>query len=258
MAEKEFAGKVALVTGGASGIGRATALAFAEAGARIAIDDIDDAGGEQTVRAIREAGGEAVYIHADVRDETAVQALVEKTVAAFGRLDYAFNNAGISGGARPDEFWDTALFADTFAINARGVFFCLKHEIAQMLKQSPTGDGRYAIVNTASVAGMAGPGHPSYVGSKHAVVGMTRTVGLCYATQGIRVNAVCPGAIDTPMVQRVMANNPANIKLIENMHPMKRMGQTREIAQAVLFLCSERASFITGHPLAIDGGYLAA
>lgn len=254
MADQEFAGKVALVTGGGSGIGRATAIAFAQAGALVAVDDIVDAGGNETVRMIREAGGEAIYIHADVTDESAVEAMVAKTVAAFGRLDFAFNNAGISGGARPDEFWDSAIFNKTFDINARGVFYCLKHEIAQMQKQ---GGGKYAIVNTASVCGMAGPGHPSYVGSKHAVVGMTRTVGMAYAPQGIRVNAVCPGAIDTPMVQRVMADNPATIKAIENLHPMQRIGQPKEIADAVLFLCSERASFITGHPLAVDGGKLA-
>jgi len=257
MADREFAGKVALVTGGSSGIGRATAVAFAEAGAKVALADIHDPGGEETVWAIRENGGEAIHIHADMRSEAQVKALVEKTVATFGRLDYAFNNAGISGGALPEEFWDTAIFEDTFTINARGVFLCLKHEIAQMLKQSPAGDGKYAIVNTASVSGMAGPGHPSYVGAKHAVVGITRTVGMQYATQGIRVNAVCPGAIDTPMVQRVMQNNPATIRLIENLHPMKRIGRTREVAEAVLFLCSDRASFITGHPLAIDGGKLA-
>ena len=190
-----------------------------------------------------------------MRDEDAVQAMVETTVATFGRLDFAFNNAGISGGARPDEFWDSAIFNNTFAINARGVFYCLKYEIAQMLKQDGAVKG--AIVNTASVSGMAGPGHPSYVGAKHAVVGLTRTVGMAYATQGIRVNAVCPGAIDTPMVQGVMRSNPETIKLIGAMHPMNRIGQASEVADAVLFLCSTRASFITGHPLAVDGGRLA-
>lgn len=257
MVEWEFAEKIALVTGGGSGIGRATAIAFAKAGAKVAVDDIADEGGWETVRLIEQAGGEAIYIHADVRDEDAVQAMVETTVATFGRLDFAFNNAGISGGARPDEFWDSAIFNDTFAINARGVFYCLKHEIAQMLKQGSNGKGSGAIVNTASVSGMAGPGHPSYVGAKHGVVGMTRTVGMAYANQGIRVNAICPGAIDTPMVQRVMRNNPDTIKLIENLHPMQRIGQANEIADAVLFLCSERATFITGHPLAVDGGRLA-
>jgi NAD(P)-dependent dehydrogenase (short-subunit alcohol dehydrogenase family) len=257
MADQEFSGKIVLVTGGGSGIGRATALAFAKADAKVAVDDIADAGGHETVRMIEQAGGEAIYIHADVRDEDEVQAMVETTVATFGRLDFAFNNAGISGGARPDEFWDSAIFNDTFAINARGVFYCLKHEIAQMLKQGAGGNAKGAIVNTASVSGMAGPGHPSYVGAKHAVVGITRTVGMAYATQGIRVNAVCPGAIDTPMVQRVMQSNPATIKLIENLHPMQRIGQANEVADAVLFLCSDRAGFITGHPLAVDGGRLA-
>ena len=255
MSDTEFAGKIALVTGGSSGIGRATAIAFAAAGAKVAIGDIADAGGQETVGMIEKAGGTAIYIHADMRDEDAVQAMVETTVATFGRLDFAFNNAGISGGARPDEFWDSALFHNTFAINARGVFYCLKYEIAQMLKQDGAVKG--AIVNTASVSGMAGPGHPSYVGAKHAVVGLTRTVGMAYATQGIRVNAVCPGAIDTPMVQGVMRSNPETIKLIGAMHPMNRIGQASEVADAVLFLCSTRASFITGHPLAVDGGRLA-
>jgi NAD(P)-dependent dehydrogenase (short-subunit alcohol dehydrogenase family) len=261
MADTEFAGKIALVTGGSSGIGRATAIAFAAAGAKVAVGDIADAGGYETVRMIEQAGGTAIYIHADMRDEAAVQAMIETTVATFGRLDFAFNNAGIAGGARPDEFWDSAIFNDTFAINTRGVFYCLKHEIAQMLKQAPLPDAKGAIkgaiVNTASVSGMAGPGHPSYVGAKHAVVGITRTVGMAYATQGIRVNAVCPGAIDTPMVQGVMRSNPATVKLIENLHPMQRIGQASEVADAVLFLCSARASFITGHPLAVDGGRLA-
>jgi NAD(P)-dependent dehydrogenase (short-subunit alcohol dehydrogenase family) len=258
MGGEEFAGKTALVTGGGSGIGRATAIAFARAGARVAVDDIDEAGGLETVRRIAEAGGEAIFILADVTDEDAVRGMVARTVEAFGRIDCAFNNAGISGGALPDEFWDTEIFDRTFALNARGVFFCLKHEIAQMLTQDDRGGlGRGAIVNTSSVAGMVGPGHPSYVGAKHAVTGMTRTVALQYAAQGIRVNAVCPGAIDTPMVERVMRLHEGNRALIQNMHPMKRMGQADEIADAVLFLCSDRARFMTGHPMAIDGGYLA-
>jgi NAD(P)-dependent dehydrogenase (short-subunit alcohol dehydrogenase family) len=252
MADGEFGGKVALVTGGGSGIGRATALAFARAGARVAVDDISEEGGRETVRQIAEAGGEAVFILADVTDEAAVAAMVAQTIAAFGRLDCAFNNAGISGGSRPEEEWDSEIFNRTFDINAKGVFFCMKHEIPEMLKQ-----GGGAIVNTSSVAGMVGPGHCSYVGSKHAVTGMTRTVALRYAAQNIRINCVCPGAVDTPMVQRVMAHNPANIALIEAMHPMNRMARAEEIADAVLFLCSDKAGFITGHPLAIDGGYLA-
>jgi NAD(P)-dependent dehydrogenase (short-subunit alcohol dehydrogenase family) len=256
MADGEFTGKVALVTGGGSGIGRATSIAFARA--RVAVDDIAEEGGLETVRLIEQAGGEAIFIGADVTDEEAVARMVETTIQAFGRIDCAFNNAGISGGAMPDEFWDTALFNRTFDINAKGVFFCLKHEIAQMLKQDDrNGKGRGAIVNTSSVAGMVGPGHPSYVGAKHAVTGMTRTVALHYATQGIRVNAVCPGAVRTPMVERVMKLHEGNVKIIENMHPMKRMAEADEIADAVLFLCSDKARFMTGHPLAIDGGYLA-
>jgi NAD(P)-dependent dehydrogenase (short-subunit alcohol dehydrogenase family) len=252
MSTGEFAGKVALVTGGGSGIGRATALAFAREGALVAIDDISETGGMETVRQIEAEGGRAIFILADVSDEAAVKAMVERTVAEFGRLDIAFNNAGVVGGVGRDKEWDTEIFTRTFDVNAKGVFFCLKYEIPEMLK---IGGG--AIVNTSSVAGMAGPGHPSYVGAKHAVTGMTRTLALRYATQNIRINCVCPGAVDTPMVQGAMAGNPENIRLIEAMHPMKRIGQVREIAEAVLFLCSAKASFITGHPMAIDGGYLA-
>jgi len=252
MAEREFVGKVALVTGGGSGLGRATAVAFAAAGAKVAVHDIADAGGHETVRMIEQAGGEATYIHADVRNEAEVQAMVGRTVERFGRLDFAFNNAGIPGGAGPDQFWDSAIFDNTFAINARGVFLCMKYEVPQMLK---TGGG--AIVNTASVAGVNGTGHPSYIGSKHAVIGLTKSVAMLCATQGIRVNAVCPAAIDTPMVQDVTARDPDNARLIAKLHPMKRIGQPQEVADAVLFLCSARASFITGHPLAVDGGTLA-
>ena len=251
--DREFAGKVALVTGGGSGLGRATALAFAEAGAKVAIDDIADDNGRKTVKLIQEAGGEAVYIHGDVRDEAAVKAVVETTVGHFGRLDYAFNSAGISGSATPEEFWDSAIFNDTFAINCHGTFFSMKHEVAQMLKQGTGG----VIVNVSSVAGLSGSGHPSYNGSKHAVIGITKTVAMAYATQGIRVNCLCPGAIDTPMVQSVTERNPDNAKLIAKLHPMRRIGLPKEIADAVLFLCSDRASFITGHPLAVDGGTLA-
>jgi len=249
----EFDGKVALVTGAASGIGRATALAFGNSGANVVVDDIDDEGGLETVRLIEAAGGEAHFIHADVADETAVAAMIAEIVRRYGRLDCAFNNAGVSGGGYPEVFWDSSVFAETFAINASGVFYCMKHEVEHMLTQ----EGGGAIVNMASVAGMAGPGQPSYMGSKHAVIGMTRAVAVAYAAQGIRVNAVCPGAIDTPLIERVRANSPASAEIIANMHPMARIGQPNEVAGAVLFLCSARASFITGHPLAVDGGYLA-
>lgn len=253
MSTGEFSGKVALVTGGASGIGRATALAFAKAGAAVAVDDIDEAGGRETVAMIEAAGGRAIFILADVTDEAAVERMVAETVAAFGRLDCAFNNAGISGGSLPSHYWDSDIFAKTVAVNQFGVFYCMKHEIAQILKQGGGG----AIVNTSSIAGMSGSGHPGYVASKHAAAGLARGAALSYAAQNIRVNAVCPGAIRTPMVARVVESSETNRKLIEGMHPMNRIGEANEVADAVLFLCSERASFITGHPLAVDGGYLA-
>jgi NAD(P)-dependent dehydrogenase (short-subunit alcohol dehydrogenase family) len=252
MGGRRFDGKVVLVTGAGSGIGRATALAFAEAGAKVALDDISAERGQATLRMIRDAGGEAIFIEADVADEEAVRRLVARTVEAYGRLDCAFNNAGISEGFLTGEEWDSEIFLRTLSINTTGVFYCMKHEIPEMLKS-----GGGAIVNTASVAGMAGPGQPSYVASKHAVVGLTRAIALSHATRGIRVNAVCPGAIDTPMVQRVVDSSPEHKRTIENMHPMNRIGRPREIADAVLFLCSDEASFVTGHPFAIDGGVLA-
>jgi NAD(P)-dependent dehydrogenase (short-subunit alcohol dehydrogenase family) len=253
MADQSYAGKAVLVTGGAGGIGRAAALAFARAGARVAVSDVNAAGGEETVDLITRAGGEAVFVKADVSREAEVEALVAKTVAAFGRLDCAFNNAGIEEESKPLADCDEALFDRIMAVNVKGAWLCMKHEIRQMLKQ-----GGGAIVNTASVAGLVGaPLQPVYAASKHAVVGMTRTAAAEYGKAGIRINSVCPGVIRTPMLERALEREPRREKNIVKVHPIGRIGEADEIAGAVLWLGSEAASFVTGHQLAVDGGLTA-
>ena len=249
----QFEGKVALVTGAGSGIGRASAMAFAQAGAKVVVADIVVAGGEETVQMIQQAGGEAIFVEADVSQASAVEAMVNKAVATYGRLDYAHNNAGIEGAMSStvdctEETWDR-----TIAINLKGVWLCMKYEIPQMLKQ-----GGGAIVNTASIAGLVGsPGLPAYVASKHGVNGLTKAAALEYAKEGIRVNAVCPGAIRTPMIARVVEENPEMGQIIESMHPIGRAGEPEEVAQTVVWLCSDAASFVTGLPMAVDGGVVA-
>jgi NAD(P)-dependent dehydrogenase (short-subunit alcohol dehydrogenase family) len=245
--------KVALVTGAGSGIGRASALTFARAGARVVVVDVVIAGGEETVRLIKAAGGEAIFVKADMAKAVEVEAMVNTTVAAFGRLDCAHNNAGIEGVTAttadyPDDDWDRVI-----NINLKGVWLCMKYEIPQMLKQ-----GGGAIVNTASGAGLAGvPRMPAYVASKHGVVGLTRTAALEYAKAGIRVNAVCPGVIQTPMVERVTSRRPGMIEKMIAAEPIGRIGKPEEIAEAAVWLCSEAASFVTGHAMSVDGGALA-
>lgn len=250
--KKMLEGKVALVTGGGSGIGRSTALAFAEEGAKVVVADIVVTGGEQTVRTIKENGGEAVFVKTDVSKANEVKALIEKAVDTYGRLDCAFNNAGIEGEIsslqmHSEEVWDRVI-----NINLKGVWLCMKYEIPQMLKQ-----GGGAIVNTASIAGLTGLGPVSYVASKHGVVGMTRAAALENAKSGIRVNAVCPASIHTPMVESAMKAGPEIKAFIENMQPMGRIGQPEEVAQATVWLCSDAASFVTGHALPVDGGLMA-
>ncbi len=248
-----FTDKVALVTGGASGIGRATAIAFAQAGASVLVSDINETGGQETVRTIREISGEATFAQADVAQIDQVEALVDAVVKSYGRLDFAVNNAGIQGAQDrtanyPEKDWHRVI-----EVNLNGVWYCMKYELAQMMKQ------RYGvIVNVASVAGLVGfPFHSAYVASKHAVVGLTKTAALEYIRKGIRINAVCPGFTDTPMVQRVAEKDPAYAQSLVDRVPARRLGAPEEIAAAILYLCSDQAGFVSGHTLVLDGGVTA-
>jgi NAD(P)-dependent dehydrogenase (short-subunit alcohol dehydrogenase family) len=248
-------GKTALVTGGGSGIGRAASLAYAKEGARVVVADVNVEGGEETVQLIKEAGGEAILVYADVSKPQDTEAMVAQAVEAFGSLDCAFNNAGISGGRDRlltadylEDDWDRVI-----SINLKGVWLCMKAEIPQMLKQ-----GGGAIVNTASIAGLTGlQGTVAYVAAKHGVTGLTKATALEYAHAGIRVNAVCPGYIHTPLVQGVFDNNEGFEERVASRHPLGRLGEPSEIAQAVVWLSSDAASFVTGHNMPVDGGYMA-
>ncbi len=248
-------GKVALITGGGSGIGRATAIVFGREGAKVAIADYNRAGGEETVRMIKAAGGEASFIEANVAVAKQVEAMVARTVETYGRLDCAFNNAGIEGEMSggniaecSEENWGRII-----AINLTGVFLCMKYEIPQMLKH-----GGGSIVNTASAAGLIGlPGGTAYVASKHGVAGLTKSAALEYAKSGIRINAVCPGFIRTAMTERVMDGGSISEDAMIAAEPLGRIGKPEEIASVVLFLCSDDASFVTGLPMPVDGGYVA-
>jgi NAD(P)-dependent dehydrogenase (short-subunit alcohol dehydrogenase family) len=245
--ERQLAGKVALVTGGASGIGRASALAFAAAGAAVVVSDIVPHGGQEVVRLIGEAGGAATFVQADVAQAADVAALMNHIVERYGRLDYAHNNAGIEGRMLPFLDYPDEVFDRVIAVNLRGVWLCMKAEVPLMLAQ-----GGGAIVNTASVAGLKGTAEQSaYNTSKHGVIGLTRCLALEFGHRGVRVNAVCPGGIDTPMLER--AYSPERIASYAA-RQMGRLGTPEEVARVVVWLCSDAASFVTGAALPVDGG----
>ena len=246
-------GKIALVTGGGSGIGQATALAFAREGAKVVVADVLVDGGEETVKRIKSAGGDAAFIKTNVAEAAEVEAMAKHAVATYGHLDCAFNNAGIAGAAARTAEYNQAQWDRVIAINLTGVWLCMKYEIEQMQKQ-----GGGAIVNTASVAGLVGFRHgPAYVAAKHGVVGLTKTAALEYAKANIRVNAVCPGVIRTPMFEKGMQLDPRIETTMSAREPIGRLGKPEEIAEAVVWLCSDAASFVTGLPMAVDGGWVA-
>jgi NAD(P)-dependent dehydrogenase (short-subunit alcohol dehydrogenase family) len=249
----DLEGKVGLVTGGTSGIGRETAVLFAKAGAKVVVAGRREVQGNETIEMVRAAGGDALFVKSDVSKAAEVETLIQKVVERFGRLDIAFNNAGIEGVQAPivrqsEEDWDR-----TIAINLKGVWLCLKYEIRQMLRQGGGG----AIVNMASIIGLIGTaGVAAYSASKHGVIGLTKTAALENAKSGIRINAVCPGFTETPMADRIF-RAPAVRKYAVDCHPIGRFGRPAEIAEAVVWMCSDRASFMTGQSLVLDGGFLA-
>jgi len=249
----ELHGKVGIVTGGTSGIGRDATILFAKAGAKVVVAGRREVEGKETIDLVRAAGGDCLFVKTDVSQAAEVQAMVRKTVEKFGRLDIAFNNAGIEGNWIPiaeqsEEDWDR-----TIDINLKGVWLCLKYEIQQMLKQGGGG----AIVNMASVAGLIGSaGAATYCASKHGVMGLTKSAALETARSGIRVNVVCPAVIETPMGERVWGE-PEVKKFALGLHPIGRFGRPMEVAEAVVWMCSDRASFMTGQSLVLDGGFMA-
>src|SRR3954453_19877498 len=246
-----FAGKVAFVTGAANGIGRATALGFAREGANVVLADISEQGNQETLHLIQQQGGRALAVRCDVSRPEDVKAAMDKTVEAFGRLDFAFNNAGIEPKKpAPTAEYDEEEWSRIIDINLRGMFLCMKHEIPLILKQ-----GGGAIVNTSSGAGIIGiKGSPAYTAAKHGVIGLTRSAALDYAAKNIRVNAVCPGYIETPMMDRFTGGTPEGRARVIAEEPVGRVGKPEEIAAAVLWLCSDTAAFVIGHALVMDGG----
>ena len=249
----EFEGSVAFVTGAASGIGRAASRLFAARGARVVLADLEREAGEAVAEEIRSTGAEAVFVETDVADDGAVARAVATATERFGRLDYAYNNAGLSGPPNfvadmPEDKWRR-----TIDVMLTGVFLCMKHEIPAILAA-----GGGAIVNCASGAGLIGfPGQSAYVASKHGVIGLTRAAALEYGSQGIRVNSICPGTARTGMVEDVVQETPELQQELERLHPIGRIAEPEEIAEAALWLCTERSSFVLGTALSVDGGYVA-
>jgi len=248
-----FTGKVVLVTGAASGIGRAIALAFGRAGASVVVADISVDGGHATAAMIVENGGKALFVQSNVTRAADVEALVEKTINYYGRLDYAVNNAAVEEERQPLAEGDDEQFDRIMSVNVKGVWLCMKYQLRQMLKQ-----GSGAIVNMADVSGLVGsPNHAIYGASKHAVVGLTKSAAAEYARDGVRVNVLCPAAVKTPMLARAIERDPASEKKLKAAHPMGRVAEATEIAHAALWLCSDMASYVNGHEMVVDGGYTA-
>jgi len=247
--------KVVLVTGGGAGIGSASALAFAREGAKVIVADINIQNGQSTATAIRNAAGEATFIQANVSQRTEVELMILKAVETYGQIDCAFNNAGVIGTPYvPIANYDESTWSNVIDTNLTGVWLCMKYEIQQMLQQ-----GRGTIVNMASAAGLVGGRvGAAYFASKHGVIGLTKAAAIEYGSCGIRVNAVCPGVITTEMGKAVIENAPENEEQVIASHPLGRVGTPREVAETVVWLCSDAASFITGHALSVDGGYVAA
>ncbi len=247
-------GKVAVVTGGSSGIGRATALGFAREGARVVIADMNIDGSRETVRMIEEQGGEACFIPCDVSIPADVEAMVNKTVETYGSLDCAFNNAGIEGSSASIADCSMEAWNRVIGVNLTGVFICMKYEIEQMLKQ-----GGGAIVNNASILGLVGFGNASaYTAAKHGVLGLTKVGAIEYAAKGIRINSVCPAFIATPMLERAGITAQTEMgATVAALHPVGRMGRAEEIAEVAVWLCTDGASFVHGHAMLADGGYVA-
>jgi NAD(P)-dependent dehydrogenase (short-subunit alcohol dehydrogenase family) len=245
--------KVALITGASSGIGRATAMIFAREGARLMLADVAEADGQETLRMVKDAGADAIFLRTDVSKSQDVEAAVAKAVETFGRLDCAFNNAGIGGASRLTHEYSEEDWNRVIAINLTGVWLCMRAEITQMLKQ-----GGGAIVNTSSIMGLTGAIRvPAYTAAKHGVAGLTKAAALEYGRHRIRINAVCPAPIYTAMLMKTFANRPDVEKRYTRSEPMKRLGQPEEVGEAVAWLCSDRASYVTGLPMPVDGGYMA-
>jgi NAD(P)-dependent dehydrogenase (short-subunit alcohol dehydrogenase family) len=249
-----YMGKAGLVTGAGSGMGRAMALEFGRAGARVVVADVNEKGGRETVEEVRGAGGEAMFLRTDVAVESNVSALVRCVLDNYGSLDFAINNAAVELEKAPFSEVSGDVFDRIMAVNVKGVFLCMQHEMRQMAKQ-----GKGAIVNIASVNAYRPQYHQTvYTASKHAVLGMTRNAAIEAAPQGVRINAICPGAIETPMLESSLRDAPVSREDVIGMMSLNgRFGQPQEIAKAALWLCSDDASFTYGHALAVDGGYLA-
>jgi NAD(P)-dependent dehydrogenase (short-subunit alcohol dehydrogenase family) len=251
-----FTEKVSLVTGGATGIGRATALAFAREGARAVVADVNDREGRETVRLIRDSGGDALFVHADVSSSADWLRLTTETIQEYGRLDILFNNAGIEGKSAPTADYNEEDFDRVLAVNLKGIWLGMRAVIPQMLKQ-----GQGTIINTSSILGLVGFAEASaYTASKHAILGMTKVAALEYSGHGIRVNAVCPAFIKTPMLERGIGQLPNAQEMwaqMSGLHPVGRIGKAEEVARVVLFLASDEASFISGAAYLVDGGYTA-